>query len=356
MGSDSKVTESSGRCSRARGARIFRHGFDPLVFVALVLVPFVLSNGYALRVLSLGWMYGILAMGVVVSYGYAGIPNMSQGTLYGVGAYAGANLMTHAGLPMLLAMILSGLITAVVGGLLGATALRVRGNYWWLVTIAFTQVMFIVFNSWTSVTGGENGFIGIPLGTIGSLRFQTMKSFYYLGLGAVAVTYVIYRRVCRSRVGTAMVAVRLDETASRGLGLSPGALKIAAMALAGLGAGVAGVCLDTITGYVDAQSFSLTFSFNMMLFAIVGGIMSLRGALVAAVLLTYITTEISALVNDQLFIFGGAVLIALFMRLYLQHDGRRSLWRSVLRSTPGAESQSGPAEEQAARAALTSGS
>ena len=309
----------------------WRHAFDPTVLLLLTLLPLAVQNGYDLRVLSLAWLYGILAMGVVVSYGYAGIPNMSQGTLYGVGAYAGANLMTHAGMPFVLAMALSAVITAAVGGVLGATALRVRGNYWWLVTIAFTQVMFIVFNSWGSVTGGVNGFIGIPLATIGPVRFQSNTSFYYLGLAAIAVVYLIYRRVCRSRVGTAMMAVRMDETASRGLGISPGALKIASMALAGLGAGVAGVCLDSITGYINATTFSLTFSFNMMLFAIVGGISSLRGAVVASVVLTYITTQVSALVNYQLFIFGGAVLIALFARLYLQRDGAKPVWRTALR-------------------------
>jgi branched-chain amino acid transport system permease protein len=321
-----------------------RHALDPAVLVLLVLLPLLVHSGYALRILSIGWLYAILAMGVVVSYGHAGIPNMSQGTLYGIGAYAGANLMSHSGMPFLAAAVGGGLVAAAAGGLLGATALRVRGNYWWLITIAFTQVLYIVFNSWNAVTGGEGGFVGIPLGRIGSIVFTSNRSFYYLGLGALALIYFTYRRVCSSRVGLAMRAVRRDETASRGLGLSPGALKIASMLLAGLGAGVAGVCLDAITGYINANTFSLTFSFNMMLFAIVGGILSLRGSVIAAVVLTYITTDVTSLVNDQLFIFGGVVLIALLLRLYLAEGSLGALrwrltahWRATADGEPGSD-------------------
>ncbi len=309
------VTRAQPR--RSAAAALARHASDPAALLLLVLLPLVVQSGFVLRVLSLSWLDAILAMGVVVSYGYAGIPNMSQGTLYGVGAYAVANLMSNSGFSFLLSAVIGAVIAAAIGGLLGATALRVRGNYWWLVTIAFTQVMFIVFNSWTAVTGGEGGFIGIPLARIGGMTLQSFRSFYYLGLAALAIVYVVYRRVCRSRVGSAMIAVRSDETAARGLGISPGAIKIASMVLAGFGAGIAGACLDSITGYIDAQTFSLTFSFNMMLFAIVGGIASLRGAIIASVALTYVTTEVTSLVNYQFFIFGGTVLVALLVRLYL---------------------------------------
>lgn len=331
---------------RRAAAGLLRHAFDPAALVLLILLPLVVQSGFVLRVLSLSWLDAILAMGVVVSYGYAGIPNMSQGTLYGFGAYAVANLMVHSGLSFVPSAIIGAVIAAVVGGLLGATALRVRGNYWWLVTIAFTQVMFIVFNSWTVVTGGEGGFIGIPLARIGGLTLQSFKSFYYLGLAALVVVYFVYRRVSRSRVGRAMIAIRSDETAARGLGISPGAVKIASMVLAGFGAGIAGACLDSVTGYIDAQTFSLTFSFNMMLFAIVGGIGSLRGAIIAAVALTYVTTEVTSLVNYQFFIFGGTVLIALFVRLYL---GGRSplteLRRRQARDAGGAAAIDEPALE-----------
>lgn len=322
---------------RSTASALARHASDPVALLLLVLLPLFVQSGFVLRVLSLSWLDAILAMGVVVSYGYAGIPNMSQGTLYGFGAYAAANLMTHMGLSFVPSAIIGAVVAAAVGGLLGATALRVRGNYWWLVTIAFTQVMFIVFNSWTPVTGGEGGFIGIPLAKIGGLTLQSFTSFYYLGLVALAIVYVVYRRVTRSRVGSAMIAVRSDETAARGLGISPGAIKIASMVLAGFGAGIAGACLDSVTGYIDAQTFSLTFSFNMMLFAIVGGIGSLRGAIIAAVALTYVTTEVTSLVNYQFFIFGGTVLIALFVRLYLGGKSPLTELRRRLRLVYGAE-------------------
>lgn len=310
-----------------------RRGRLPVIALLLALVPAIENNGYVLLVLSLGWLYSILALGVVVSYGYAGIPNMSQGTLFGIGAYLGGDLMIHLGMPFLLAAVVASFGTAIVGAVLGSTALRVKGNYWWLITIAFTQIMFLVFNSWTSVTGGENGLIGVPIVSVGSAKIASDKGFYYLGLVALVLVFLLYNRFAHSRVGLAVRAVRADETAARGLGLSPGALKVVTMALAGFGAGLAGICLVAITGYVSAQSFNMSFSFQVMLFAVVGGLTNLWGAVVASVALTFVTTEITSLVNQQLFIFGGVVLITLFIRLYWRRGGSRSQ-RKVAAATP----------------------
>jgi branched-chain amino acid transport system permease protein len=313
-----RLRRLASRNSPARGA------VDGIALVILLCVPLVVSNGYDLHVVSLGWLYGTMALGVVISYGYVGIPNMSQATLYGIGAYVAGDLMIHLGWPFLAAALVGAAAAGVMGGFLGATALRVKGNYWWLITIAFTQIMFVVFNSWTSVTGGENGLLGIPAATIGSFQFLTNSSFYYLTLVILALVYMLYARFTTSRAGLAARATHADETAARGLGVSPGTIRVVVMILAGLGAGLAGAGIIAVTGFVDANSFSLDFSFQVMLFAIVGGITSLRGAVLASVLLTYLTTQITSLVNYQLLIFGGVVLAALLVRLYIGDRRRRS--------------------------------
>ncbi len=293
-----------------------------MALVVLLFVPLFVGSGYVLHVLSFGWIYATLALGVVISYGFVGIPNMSQATLYGIGAYVAGDMMIHFALPFLLAAVIGAAAAAIGGLILGATALRVKGNYWWLITIAVTQVMFVVFNSWTAVTGGENGLLGIPIARIGSFQFISNANFYYLGLGLVVIVYVLYARFTTSRVGLAARAVHADETAARGLGISPGAIRVVVMGLAGFGAGLAGAGIIAVAGFVDANSFNLDFSFQVMLFAIVGGLTSLRGAIVASVVLTYLTTQITSLVNYQLFIFGGVVLLSLLVRLYLG-QGRR---------------------------------
>jgi branched-chain amino acid transport system permease protein len=298
------------------------------VVVALALaMPLLVSNGYVLRVIGLGCLYGALAMGVVVSYGYAGVPNMSQGALYGIGAYIAANLMVHTSVPFLLVMLVSALGTALAGGLLGTITLRIKGSYWWLVTIAFAEVMHIVFNSWTPVTGGVAGFLGIPVADLGPVKIDTQEASYYLGLGVAVVCYVLFTRWSRSRIGLAATAVRVDPVAARGLGLSPGALKITGLALAGFAAGLAGAALDAITGFIDATTFSVDFSVAVLLFAVVGGLRNLRGAIVAAIVLTYVTTEVASLVRYQYFVYGGVVLVALLVRLYVPE--LRARWREA---------------------------
>lgn len=324
------------RNSAARGA------VDGVALVVLLLVPLFVGNGYVLHVLSFGWIYATLALGVVISYGFVGMPNMSQATLYGIGAYVAGDLMIHLSLPFLLAAA-AGAAAAAVGGLiLGVTALRVKGNYWWLITIAVTQVMYVVFNSWTAVTGGENGLLGIPIARIGSFQFMTNADFYYLGLVLLAIVYGLYARFSTSRAGLAARAVHADETAARGLGISPGAIRVVVMGLAGLGAGLAGAGIIAVTGFVDANSFNLDFSFQVMLFAIVGGLTSLRGAVVASVVLTYLTTQITSLVNYQLFVFGGVVLVSLLVRLYVA-DRKWASFRTRRRETAMPEGMTAPA-------------
>jgi branched-chain amino acid transport system permease protein len=317
-----------------RGLTVRRLVVRPLVLdgviVVLALLAPIAAGGYVLRVVGLGCLYGTLAMGVVVSYGYGGLPNMSQGALYGVGAYLCANLLTHAGLPFLPAIVITALGTAVAGGLLGAVSLRVKGSYWWLVTIAFAQVMTIVFNSWTAVTGGVAGFLGIPIASVGAWEIKSEVSAYYLGIGIAIVAYVVYSRWTRSRVGLAATAVRADETAARGLGISPGAVKITGMALAGFGAGLAGSGLDAVAGFIDAPTFSVEFSVAVLIFAVVGGLRSLRGSLAAAILMTYLTTQVAGLAQYQSFIYGGVVLAALFLRLYAPQM-RLAVGRGALR-------------------------
>jgi len=286
------------------------------IAVLLIAAPIVIHDGYVLQVVSLGWINAILAMGVVLSYGRAGVPNMSQGTISGIGGYAAADLMIHFGLPFPLALVGAALCGAFAGGLLGSTTARVKGTYWWLITIAFTQVMYIVFNTWTPLTGGESGLVGIPIASIGPLKIDSFRSYYYLGLVAMMCVYLVYALLNRSRAGIAIRAVGRDEVTAMGLGLAPTALRISAMTLAGIGAGIGGACFAVITGYISAGDFTLTISFQTMLFAIVGGITSLGGSIVASVALTYLTTAVASLVNDQLLIIGGVVLVALLARSY----------------------------------------
>lgn len=287
-----------------------------VVAVLLTAAPLVVHDGYVRQVVSLGLLNAVLAMGVVLSYGQAGVPNMSQGTISGVGAYAAADVMMRLGLAFPLALAIAGICGALAGAALGATTKRVKGNYWWLITIAFTEVGYIIFNTWGPVTGGSAGLVGIPTATVGPVQITSFLSYYYLGLVVMAATYVLYSLIEGSRAGLAIRAVGRDELTAQGLGLSPAAVRMAAVTLAGMGAGFAGACLAAITGYLSADDFTLTLSFQTMLFAIVGGLTSLGGSIVAAVALTYLTTAVASLVNDQLLIIGGVVLAALFLRSY----------------------------------------
>lgn len=277
-------------------------------------LPVALSDPYSLRVMTLAYLFATLSVGLVVSLGHAGIFNMSQGSFYGIGAYATAILVTRMRMPFELAIPISMLFTAIVGAVVSLTALRIKGDYWALVSMAFTIGVEKVMEHWTSVTQGLDGYIGIPVVSLFGIELNSPLTFYYCTLGALVVSFVATRQLLTSFVGRAMRAVKFDEPAAQAMGIFPYGIKILAMAWSAAIASLAGSMLVVVAGYIFPTDFDLLPSFNITLFVIVGGITSLGGAVLATVFLTTVTEVYRPLTDYRFMILGVALLVAIFLR------------------------------------------
>lgn len=284
-----------------------------VALAAFALFPFYEDSGFRLRIFTIIFLNGTLAMGLSMSLGFTGLFNLSQGTFYGVGAYATAILMTDYGVPFLPAAAAATFAAAIAGVLLGVTFLRTRGDYLALISFAFT-VAAVQMASNLEITGGKEGFTGIPTVGFLGLDIDSPERFYYMGLVLVVICYVALQRVAHSFAGRAMLAVRYDESAATMMGVNAPYYKLLSMAVGSAVAGLAGAFFTATSLYISPGSFDILPAFNIVIWVIVGGLASIAGAFIAAATLTFVEEEYRELANYRILILGSVMLFSVMLR------------------------------------------
>lgn len=256
----------------------------------------------------------ILALGLNLILGTTGLLHLGIAAFYGIGCCI-AGILTTSIFPFqtnfLVAMLVSAFGTALVGLILGAPVLRLRGDYLALVTLGFGQIVITVLLEFENITGGKKTLQGLfpPLlpfvseGTLGRRgEWQSFPHFYYLCLGLLAIIYLGLGNVERSRLGRGLVAVREDELAAGAMGLNPARLKLSALAI---GAGVAGLAGSLFamhnTNTTEPQnSFNFNWSIIILSAIILGGLSSRAGVLWGVVLLMGFDKIVSRIIDDSI--------------------------------------------------------
>lgn len=283
-----------------------------LVFA--VFVPTLTDQEFRISVLRLAFINASLAASLVVSLGYAGLLNLSQGTFYGFGAYVTAILVTDHNVPLELAFFAAAAAGAAGALILGLASIRVRGDYFALVSLAFTIAAVQVMENWTSVTRGREGYFGIPVVSIFGFEIDSARSGYYACLGLLVFTCIVVALFVRTFAGRALLAARYDEVAAQAMGINVRFTKLLSMGVSGALAGLSGSFLVATVLFVKPSSFDLNASFTIMLWVIIGGMASLTGAVIVAIGLTVLTEEFRQLYEYRLAVVGLVVLAAVFYR------------------------------------------
>lgn len=252
--------------------------------VVLIGLP-LLTNDYSQYVINTMLIYSLVTVGFNVLLGYVGQLAFSNATFFGAGAYATAITMSRYGFPYPLALLCSALVGAVVGGLVGLPALRVRRYALAIVTLAIGELLrwSYIHASW--LTSGSGG-LAVPDVSLFGAAVVEEKHKYYLFLAITSATFWVLRNIMRSRLGRNLVAVRDNELATAALGVSPSLCKVVAFALSGVVVALAGSMFAILLGRVEPASFDLSqllLGFSMV---VVGGLGSLLGSALGAILLT----------------------------------------------------------------------
>ncbi len=290
-----------------------------LLAAILVLLPWVLSK-FFVGELAYVFILCIASLGLMVLTGYTGQVSLGHAAFLAVGAYAHAWMLSK-GVPLLVSLPASGLLCAAFGLVLGVPAIRVSGLYLAMVTLAFSVIATHVIGHWTSVTGGFTG-LAVSEPSVAGIALGGPKAFYFLCLGVLVLVLLGLLNLLRSGLGRAFLGVRDSEAAAYSLGIPVGRVKVLAFVLSAGVTGLAGALLAHHTKYLTPDAFTLILSMELVLMVVIGGLGSLRGAVLGAILISLLPTFISRikpLLSERLasqfgletFIFG--FILAVFV-------------------------------------------
>jgi branched-chain amino acid transport system permease protein len=290
-----------------------------VAFFALgALAPLVVRDAFLLDGLVLILLWGATAAAWNVAGGYAGQVSLGHSAFFGLGAYAAALLGTKWGLSPWIGLLVGALLATAVGFVIGFLSNRLRGPYFVLATIAFSQVLLIVGSRWRGFTSGSEG-IPVPFRPgFWTLGIADKRVWVYLMLALAAGVYLIQLYLERSRRGYQLAAVREDEDAALSLGVPARRLKVAAIAASAALTAVCGALWAQYVGFVDPfYVFSVDLSVRFALAAVTGGIGTALGPFLGAALITTLETYLRArfggigagLVGIYLIIYGVALIL-----------------------------------------------
>ena len=288
-----------------------------LFILILILLPLGLQQvgNFWVRTADIALLYVLLAIGLNIVVGYAGLLDLGYVAFFAVGAYLYALLasphltetfawiaiMFPAGLHVSLWLVipLAVVVAGFFGILLGAPTLRLRGDYLAIVTLGFGEIIRVFLNNLdqpANITNGPKGlgqidsvqFFGWDLGKkldLGFIEFSSVTLYYYLFLALVVLAIVISHRLADSRIGRAWMAIREDEIAAKAMGIHTRNLKLLAFGMGATFGGVSGVLFASFQGFISPESFSLMESVMIVAMVVLGGIGHLPGVVLGAILL-----------------------------------------------------------------------
>lgn len=303
-------------------------GFAGIVSLILSLTMPLIVQGdpYWLQVFDFALINAMMALGLNFMTGRAGLLCLGYAAFEAIGAYSVGILCLKAGMSFWLAFLIGGVLAGAFGLLLGIPALRVRGNYLALVTIAFGLVIEEILLNWESVTGGTNGLIDIPAPTIMGYDFGTpvdlgfismsyQGNFYYLALAVLAVSVVIIYKLSNSFFGLILTAMREDELAARCYGINITKYKLYAFSIGAVFGGFAGAIYAGMINFIAPQNFGYGLSIFVISMIILGGLDSIPGAVAGAVFLTVFPEKFRAFADYRVMFYGVVIVFCLlFMR------------------------------------------
>jgi branched-chain amino acid transport system permease protein len=314
--------------------------FAALVLAALLLLPLLGLGGNTIRLLLVTFLWVTTSLAWNLLGGVAGQVSFGFAVFYGLGAYAAA-FGINGGINPYLALVLGGLVAMLGSLLIGAPTFRLRGPYFAIATIAVNEAVRIVMSN-LEVTGGASGYRLLMTG-----RFS-QEEHYYAALALAGVAFCTSWYVMRSPFGLALRAVREDQDAAADLGVRPFRCKLIVHALAALLTGMAGGAFARYTAYIHPDGvFAFATSISILLMSVIGGLGTLLGPVVGAVVYSIVQEEMVVHFPQFHLLLYGALLILIVL---FEPGGLVGLARRIarrVRRLPG-----GPREEAAARSPL----
>ena len=304
----------------------YRYVFGVLFVLVAAAVPFIGLSRVQMRLLVMISLYAMLGMGLNVLTGYTGLVSLGHAGFYGIGAYTCALLQVKCGVNFWAALLAAGVLSALIGLLLGLPSLRLSGSYLSIVTLGFCEIVQMILKQWETVTNGNYGVRNIPKPRIFGVELTLANGgFLVLILVLTSLTGLACIAIKNSNAGRTFHAIKDDELAAAMMGINTSRYKILAFVISAFITGVAGGFYSVVNGYIEPTNFVFNTSILILSVVIVGGLGTIRGMVFGAALLQ-LFPEVFRDLNEWRFVVYGLLLV-LMMRFRPQ--GALG-WRSTL--------------------------
>lgn len=310
--------ENSGALKKVVLAKTSQYKLPGLIAIGLMLValPF-LASMYHTSIITTALIYVILGLGLNVVVGLGGLLHLGYAAFYAVGAYTYALLHFHFGISFWLALPLGALFSGILGLLIGFPVLRLRGDYLAIVTLAFGEITRLVLENWNDFSFGPSGIANIARPGIAGIKMKLPQAtilIYFIAISMVAITIFIVYRLENSRIGRAWEAMREDEIASQSMGIDLTKTKLLAFSIGAVWAGFVGVLFAAKTTFINPASFTVWESITVLCVVVIGGMGSIPGVIVGALLFTLLPEFLRSVSEYRMLVFGITLVIMMIFR------------------------------------------
>ncbi len=271
------------------------------------------GNEYFLSLLIFIGINGMITMGLSLLMGYAGQISLGHAAFFGLGAYSSGVLTAQYALHPLGAFGVGIVLTACIAFLVGKPTLRLKGHYMAVATLGFGEIVYIIFNELSTLTGGPSGLSGIPPLTFRGVPIEG-STFLYIVWALVILLLIFSLNVINSRVGRALRAVHGSELAASSMGIDAAGYKLGIFILSAIYGSMAGSLYAHFITFISPTSFGLMFSILLLMMVVVGGSETIWGALLGAAVLTLLPEYLRGLEDFEVLAYGAILmLVLLFM-------------------------------------------
>ena len=282
--------------------------------LALVAVPHLVRNQYVIRILIEIILYSILTMSLNLLVGFTGQFSLGHAGFYAIGAYTSALLVMKAGMPYIVALTGAVVTASLVGIVVAVPSFRLGGDYLAIATLGFSEVIRLILLNWQTLTRGPLGLAGVPAPDFFGISRFSLSDYYYYILVLGVLAYFTLARIIDSQIGRCLMAIRDDEVAAEAMGVNVKFYKTLAFVISAAWAGVCGSFFASFLNFLSPTSFTVRESVLMIAMVILGGMGSLPGSVLGALLLVAIPEYFQVLYRARLLLAGMAILLMVLFR------------------------------------------
>jgi len=281
--------------------------FFGLVAALFLLLPF-LTPYYSLATEML--IFAIFAVGYDIIFGYTGLLSFGHAIFFGIGAYGTGLVLVRLVPSLFVALVIAIGVSLLVSSIIAFLSIRIRGIYFVMITLAFCQMFYFIAFKWKGLTGGDNGFHGVPRTSFGPINLDSEVTFYFFILGIFCLSVLLAFRIVRSPFGRVLKALKENEDRARSVGYNTTRFKTIAFMISAFFASLAGGLYAVHSNFVPLDTLSISMSGDVVIMALLGGIGTLYGPILGAMLIVYLKNLLSNWIGNWNLILGAIFIVS----------------------------------------------